>query len=214
MKDYTDGKIKDHPKLICNFDGGCEPRNPGGICTAAWVLYDGGDNEKLAAEGKIVRDGRGQKPPDKLATNNFAEYCALGLALRFLVDNEWRGELTIYSDSKLVVNQVTRNWKMKAEHLKPLRQRVWDHMETLGLEVGEGFDWECFCCDRKGNMEELIELEEDKLLCPCGQIVTCFNPPTNCSINWVPREQNEEADSIGRGAYEHYLKQFPRGPKK
>jgi ribonuclease HI len=202
MQDYTEGKISERTSLIGNFDGGCEPKNPGGVCTSAWVLYDGESQEKLAFEGKIVRDG------GKLATNNFAEYCALGLMLKFLVDQNWRGSLHIYSDSKLVVNQVTENWKMKAESLKPLRKKIWEHLKTLELEVSSpDEEFECFTCNKKGPLDLLVDMEGDgeKLLCPsCHNIVNGFNAPTNCVIEWVRRENNEEADAIGRAAYQAY----------
>ena len=205
MKDHTEGKIKEHPKLIGHFDGGCEPRNPGGVCTSAWIIHDADTNETLAGQGMVVRDGRGKKDPS--ATNNYAEYCALGLMLRFLVDSEWRGEIKIYSDSKLVVNQVTDQWQMKSKTLRPLREKVWEHMQTLELEVGDGTDFECFACDHKGTLDSLIDLDGERMLCPqCSNEVTGFRPPSNCTLEWVPREQNEQADGIGRDAYHQYLK--------
>lgn len=208
MKDFTNGKISDHKKLIGHFDGGCEPRNPGGVCSSAWILHNADNNEKLAGQGKIVRDGKNNSS-DKLATNNFAEYCAFGLMLKFLVDNNWRGEIHIFSDSKLVVHQVTKDWKMKSETLKPLRQRIWDHLETLELEVRlAGQDYECFVCDKTGPMEELIDRDSDgeNMICP-----TCTNTITgwlasNCTLEWVRRDLNEEADAIGRQAYEAYCR--------
>ena len=214
MKDHTGGKITEHTDLIAYFDGACEPQNPGGVCTSAWVLFDAKSNDRLAAEGKVVRDGRKAKPPDKLATNNFAEYCALGLMLRFLVDNKWRGTIAIYGDSKLIVNQVTHQWKLKAQHLKPLREKVWEHLETLELELCSGDNdptYDCSSCDMVGPTEELIDVSDEKqsemMVCPhCGNVVTVFNPPTNASLKWVPREQNEEADALSHATYEHYVK--------
>lgn len=208
MQDYTDGKISEHKKLIGHFDGGCEPRNPGGICTSAWIIHNANDNEKLAGQGMIVRDGR-NNPSDKLATNNFAEYCAFGLMLKFLVDNNWRGEIHIYSDSQLVVHQVTKDWRMKAETLKPLRQKIWDHLETLELEVCmAGHDYECFICDKKGPLDELIDRDGDgeRMICHrCTNEVVLMGT-SNCTIEWVRRNFNEEADAIGRQAYEQYLR--------
>ena len=212
MKDYTDGKIADHKKLIGYFDGGCEPINPGGVCTSAWVIHDA--NEKLAAQGMVVRDGNNKRGADKLATNNYAEYCALGLLLKFLVDNNWRGEIHIYSDSKLVVNQTTKNWKMKSPTLKPLRDKVWVHLKTLELEVSmPEEEFECFTCDHTGPIDTLIDLDQchgdsrEMLLCPkCSNVVTGFNAPTNCTLEWIRRDKNEEADAIGRQAYQNYMR--------
>ena len=210
MKDFTEGKIADHKKLIGHFDGGCEPINPGGICTSAWILHDADTNEKLAGQGMVVRDGHKKKRgADKLATNNYAEYCALGLLLKFLVDNNWRGEIHIYSDSKLVVNQVTKNWRMKAPTLKLLRDKIWEHLKTLELEVSmvEGQEYECFVCDKMGPMDELIDRDGDgeKMICPrCTNEVSLMGP-TNCTLEWIRRDKNEEADAIGKQAYRNYM---------
>jgi ribonuclease HI len=212
MNDYTDGKIKDCPKLVGYFDGACEPKNPGGVCSSVWLLYSQKGNELLAKDGRIVRDGRRKQPKDILATNNYAEYCALGLMLRFLVDNNWRGSLHIFSDSKLVVHQVTRDWNMKAKHLKPLRERIWTHLETLELEVtlgDNGPTYECFTCGTNGSIDELVEMgddDENNMICPhCGNTVTCLEPESNCVFEWVPRDQNEAADALGREVYQQYL---------
>jgi ribonuclease HI len=121
--------VHQHKSLILNVDGGCEPKNPGGIATCGWVLFDG-KNKVLADDYRVVRDG------GPLATNNFAEYCALGLALRWLKEQNWRGNLLIRADSKLLVEQVNERWKCKAEHLIPLRERIWELMQGMELNLG------------------------------------------------------------------------------
>jgi ribonuclease HI len=57
------------------------------------------------------------------ATNNEAEYRALLLALE---EAERRGatELTIYSDSLLLVEQMKGRYRIKAENLKPLAREA------------------------------------------------------------------------------------------
>jgi len=59
------------------------------------------------------------------ATNNVAEYNGLILGLKNLPKNE---ELCIkvHGDSKLVIEQIKGNWKVKAEHLKPLWSEATD----------------------------------------------------------------------------------------
>ena len=158
--DYTDGKIKERKKLHLEFDGSCEPKNPGGVASIGWVITDdNGPQKEILAKGyQVVADG------GKLATNNFAEYCALGFPLKWLRDSNWRGSLTVNGDSKLVISQVKREWKCNAEHLQKLRQRVWDLLEEL-------------------------ELDE-----------------SNFSIEWVSRDLNEEADGLGRIAYQEHCK--------
>lgn len=52
-------------------------------------------------------------------TNNVAEYRALLLALE-RAEDAGADEVEIRSDSKLLVEQMHGNFKMRAEHLKPL----------------------------------------------------------------------------------------------
>ena len=52
-------------------------------------------------------------------TNNVAEYRALLLALQ-RADEVGAQEVEIFSDSRLLVEQVNGNFKIKAEHLKPM----------------------------------------------------------------------------------------------
>lgn len=132
------------------FDGACEPINPGGTATAGWVIIgDGG--EVLTEDSRVVKRGAG-------ATNNVAEYAALGFALRSLAESGTPVEtLTIHGDSMLVVNQITGNWKCNKEHLQKLRDR-------------------------------------------CKELITELNP-SSLVVEWIPREQNEQADALSRKAY-------------
>jgi ribonuclease HI len=52
--------------------------------------------------------------------------------LKWLVDQNWQGELEIYGDSKLIINQLTQEWACNKLHLQKLRQRCWDLLEKLG----------------------------------------------------------------------------------
>lgn len=177
VRDCTSGKIKDHQEMLLHIDGGCEP-NPGGVAVSAWAAYDTQGN-LLAEEVKVVRDG------DKLATNNFAEYCGLGLALRWLLDQGWKGSLRVKSDSKLLVGQVLGDWKCKVEHLKTLRNRIWELMEQLHLQ-------------------RIGETEQGMMSGPDGDINPTLSP---CVLTWVPREQNSYADSLCCKARAAYLQQ-------
>jgi ribonuclease HI len=74
-------------------------------------------------------------------TNNEAEYHAL-LRLLSLISKEWLGNdgkipprvgtITILSDSDLLVNQVTGNWKVNEERLR----RLWDQAKKTIDEAG------------------------------------------------------------------------------
>ena len=112
-------------KLTIFFDGACEPKNPGGWATYGFVIRDG---ESIVKSGHGVANPKGHA----LATNNVAEYSALGFALKYLADEKWIGTLEIFGDSKLVVEQVNDNWACNKDHLRNLRDRVWELLKTLG----------------------------------------------------------------------------------
>ncbi|MCD6576286.1 MAG: ribonuclease HI family protein [Nanoarchaeota archaeon] len=65
------------------------------------------------------------------ATNNIAEYTAIINALRTAPRNE---KVEIYSDSKLVVNQLNGDFKVKKEHLKKLYARAKMLMKERGVK--------------------------------------------------------------------------------
>lgn len=128
-------KLQLTENLNIYFDGGCQPKNPGGIATSGWFITN--EKGELLADGsKVVADGGTH------ATNNFAEYCALGLALRCLIDEKWKGKsLTIQGDSRLVIEQVAGNWNCKAKHLKKCLIRIHEYLAILDIEKGWIIQW-------------------------------------------------------------------------
>jgi ribonuclease HI len=170
LLDKTNGSINRYKSLLLFVDGGCEPRNPGGAATSGWVLYDSKDtNSSLAEQGEVVIDG------GPLATNNYGEYNALILALDWLVKQKWQGDLTIKADSKLLIEQVSGRWKVKAEHLKPLREKICNFLLALNLHRID---------------------ENNPELPPCGK--------TPCHLMWIPRDSNQYANDLCRSAYVQY----------
>jgi ribonuclease HI len=115
-------------KLIVFFDGSCEPRNPGGWSTYGWCIQD-------AESGDVLAEGHGvvAKAGAANSTNNYAEYSALGFALRFLLDRGWTGGIEIRGDSKLVVNQITDRWACNKDHLRKLRDRCRELLKKISL---------------------------------------------------------------------------------
>src|SRR5438876_152820 len=114
--------------LTIHFDGSCEPKNPGGVATCGWTIHDENDS-LIASDAKEVC--RGPK-----ATNNLAEWSALGLALRWLLDHRSAvpfDALGIRGDSQLVVNQLNQSWACNKEHLQKLRARCWELLNELKL---------------------------------------------------------------------------------
>ncbi len=63
-------------------------------------------------------------------TNNVAEYKAAIAALDEAVSHT-RGKVELYSDSALLVNQVTGKWKIKKEHLKKLYDEVMHYVRRF-----------------------------------------------------------------------------------
>lgn len=139
------GEITQFNKLLLFVDGGCEPKNPGGVATSGWAIFTPENSkEPIVEHSAVVRDG------GPLATNNYGEYKALCLAFKWLVENKWQGEIIVRADSKLLIEQVAGRWKVNAPHLKPLRQKIYDYMKELNLSIITDSDplpeEGCFAC--------------------------------------------------------------------
>lgn len=121
---------------VMHFDGACESKNPGGVATAGWYACDSQANE-LASGSHFVCSGDG-------ATNNVAEYHALGFGLKWCCENVsvlkslGCNSLLVRGDSQLVVNQVNGSWRCNKEHLRLLRDRckqLIDQLEASDIAV-------------------------------------------------------------------------------
>ena len=116
------------PTQIKVFTDGGSRGNPG-VAGAGFVVYDQLDN--IIHQAAVFL---GHK------TNNEAEYLALLEALEFLLRFELKqpGEIVeanFFLDSKLVVEQVNRRWKIKKSQLLLLANKVWQNMETLPYSI-------------------------------------------------------------------------------
>ena len=118
--------------VIIFFDGACEwspetqRRNPGGIATYGWVIYAG---EKIFAHGfGVAKHGAG-------ATNNVAEYVALIKALEAAKDLDLAVTL-VKGDSQMVIRQINGDYRVNAEYLKVL----WDRVTSFDIEKVR-FEW-------------------------------------------------------------------------
>jgi ribonuclease HI len=166
--------IEKHTNLLLFVDGGCEPKNPGGVATSGWALFDPKNlKTSLVEQSAVAQDG------GPLATNNYGEYNALLLALSWLAENKWSGELTIKADSKLLVEQISGRWKVKAEHLKPIRDQILSLMNQLNLE----------------------QINESSPL-PDSQ-------RNACQLIWISRDLNEYANQLCRDAYQRHKNNRP-----
>src|SRR3989449_11006800 len=102
-----------------------EPRNPG-TGAYGYVVYD--SSGKLAEGNDVVGDN---------VSNNFAEYSALVAALNELLRRGLTKDVTIKSDSKLLVNQMIGKWKRrKGGYLEKYREasELAKKFEGLALE--------------------------------------------------------------------------------
>lgn len=137
--------------IVVFVDGLCEPRNPGGVAAYGFVIYK---------DGKVIERGYGVAGEGPGASNNLAEYAALVAALEFLLEAGLVGEsVKICSDSRLLVNQMSRRWRARGGLYVPMYRRA--------AELAARFP--------------------------------------KISFVWVPREENVEADSLSRLAYEEYI---------
>ena len=68
------------------------------------------------------------------ATNNVAEYTAVLAALKYTKDKygNQKPQIELFADSKLVVQQLLGNFKIKSTHLKPIIEKI----KILSWELG------------------------------------------------------------------------------
>ena len=103
--------------MVVNVDGGSRG-NPGPAAIAAVATDPSG--QVLAERAETIGE----------ATNNVAEYRALLLGVE-LAKKLGADQVEFVGDSKLIVEQVRGNWKIKQEHLRPLRAEAVKALEEL-----------------------------------------------------------------------------------
>jgi len=122
------------------IDGACEPINPKG--TASYGLVIKRNGQMLHKESKIVGKGEGY-------SNNVAEYSGLIAFLRWLLTTGKFSSLaildydyaTIYSDSLMLINQMSGSWQVKQGMYIPYYQQAIDLINTHGLYHHLKFKW-------------------------------------------------------------------------
>lgn len=121
------------------FCDGASRSNPGDASIGVSILFDG--KEVHAISKKIG-----------IATNNEAEYQALIDGLNFCIDNSIK-EIDVFLDSNLVVEQVNKNYKVKAENLKVLNSKVDELIEGFNfIEINHVYREENKRADQLANM--------------------------------------------------------------
>jgi len=92
------------------FCDGASRSNPGDASIGVSISLDGKEIHTISRKIGI-------------ATNNEAEYQALIDALNYCIENSIK-EIEVFLDSNLVVEQVNKNFKVKAGNLKVLNSQV------------------------------------------------------------------------------------------
>lgn len=143
-------------EYILNFDGLCDPVNPGGVATYGFLVRHG---------GRVIHEAHGlASPPRPTSSNNVAEYGGLIAALRWLVDAGLQdAPAIIRGDSKLIILQARGDWGVKSANLRALNEEARRLLALL----------------------------------------------PRARLEWVPREQNAEADELSRAGYRAALAKHP-----
>lgn len=111
------GDKDSEPQYFMDFDGGSNP-NPG-PCAGAFVIYN--EKKEIIMEGGKYLD---------LGTNNIGEYTGLLRGLQSCLDHKIKS-VSIKGDSKLVVSQVAKVWKVNNLELGKLRNEILDLLDQL-----------------------------------------------------------------------------------
>ncbi|PSO43940.1 MAG: ribonuclease H [Parcubacteria group bacterium QH_9_35_7] len=99
-------------KLTIYTDGGSRG-NPGPA--ASGVVIKNEDKETIEEFGEFLED----------QTNNFAEYTAIIHALQKARKME-ADKIELYTDCKLVAQQLNRDWRVKSEDIQSLFVQAWN----------------------------------------------------------------------------------------
>ena len=108
-------KIKVNGNVTVFFDGACT-RNPGGITSYGFVIYD--ERRRIHRESVIVGT------EDDL-TNNYAEYAGLCAAMGWLLDHGITSNITIKGDSQLAIDQMNFQREAKQGRYIPLYKKAY-----------------------------------------------------------------------------------------
>ena len=123
-------------QLFCD---GASRSNPGDASIGISILLDGKEVHTISKKIGI-------------ATNNEAEYQALIDGLNYCVDNSIK-EIQVFLDSNLVVEQVNKNFKVKAGNLKELNSKVDDLIQEFNfIEINHVYREENKRADQLANM--------------------------------------------------------------
>jgi len=112
------------------IDGLCEPVMPKHERTACLGYV-------IKRDSKVVEEGSEVVGVGEDMTNNVAEYAALIRALERIKDLVLEGQVIVRSDSRLIVNQMRGDWRVRAPLIVPL------YRQAVALADGRNivFEW-------------------------------------------------------------------------
>lgn len=137
-------------KLKAYIDGACEPVNPGG--TASYGLVVKSNGITIFTDSAIV--GNGPK-----MSNNVAEYSGLIAFLEWYVQHGDNMKSIVYSDSSLLVNQMTGRWRVQRGLYLPYYEQACQIIRENTLSDRISFRWV-----RRDLNEEADRLSKDILI--------------------------------------------------
>ncbi len=134
------------PALIVEADGASRG-NPGAAAYGA-VLRDAATGAVLAETADILG----------VATNNVAEYRGLIAGLRLAKEHNPQAQVEVRMDSRLVVEQMSGNWKIKHPDMRPLA------MEAAAVYPPDQVTYRWVPRDRNAAADRLANLALDKAI--------------------------------------------------
>jgi ribonuclease HI len=118
------------------FDGVCEPKNPGG---------HGAYGILVKMDGMIVKTGGGYVGHGQGISNNVSEYAGVGAVLDWILNERPPGGcvVIIRGDSKLVIKQLSGEWKIHGGYYEKWYRRAKQMLEVLNerIEGNVRFEW-------------------------------------------------------------------------
>lgn len=116
-------------KYTVYFDGCCEPRNPGGTAAYGVVILKNG--ERVFEDSKIF-----EASPN--TSNNVAEYAGFNSILDWFSQQILRdADITVYGDSKLVIEQMFGTWNISRGFYVPLAIKAKTKLKNFSNIKGE-----------------------------------------------------------------------------
>jgi ribonuclease HI len=148
---------------VVNFDGSCEPVNPGGTASYGWVALDRLGNELTGGRGTI---GHGEG-----MSNNVAEFHALLNALRWVASHAVPPRrITIRGDSKLVIEIMNGRWRCKAPYLQAIRD-LCREQERIISDRGTEITYQWLPREENERADELAQVPGDRRRRRFGRVV-------------------------------------------